>query len=58
MFALNMDRETNRILSATYKEFAVAGMPVVDTLPEGDISDYLFVGGEYVFDRLQKEVVE
>lgn len=58
MFALNINHETKRILSATYEEFAVAGMPLVDTLPEGDISEYLYIGGEYVLEPLQKEVAE
>lgn len=26
------------------------GMPIVEALPEGDISDYLYVDGQYVFD--------
>ena len=30
------------------------GMPIVDTLPEGNLPDYLYVNGEYVYDPLPK----
>lgn len=30
------------------------GMPIVDVLPEGDITDYKYVDGEYVYDPLPK----
>lgn len=53
MYALNLDTD-NRILSActvlpigTYD-----GMPIVDTLPEGNITDYKYVDGGYVYDPL------
>ena len=52
-FALNLDND-NRILSAcvvllhgTYE-----GMPIVEALPEGNIPDYLYVNGEYIYDPL------
>lgn len=28
------------------------GMPIVDTLPDGNLLDYLYVNGEYVYDPL------
>lgn len=28
------------------------GMPIVEELPEGDIADYLYIDGEYVYDPL------
>lgn len=28
------------------------GMPIVDTLPDGDITDYLYVDGGYIYDPL------
>ena len=28
------------------------GMPIVDHLPEGNLPDYLYVDGEYVYDPL------
>lgn len=50
-YALNLDAD-GRILSATYESYAVPGMPIVDTLPDGDVSDYRFVDGEYIYDPL------
>ena len=50
-YALNI-AEDNRILSATYEEYAVEGMPIVEALPEGNISDYLYIDGEYVYEPL------
>lgn len=52
-YALNL-AEDNRILSATYPKYAPADAVVVDVLPEGDISDYRYVAGEYVHDPLPK----
>lgn len=51
IYALNLDTD-NRILSATYDQFAPVSQPRVDELPEGDISDYKYVDGEYVYDPL------
>ena len=50
-YALNLG-EDGRILSATYEQFAVEGMPIVETLPEGDISEYRYVNGEFIHDPL------
>ena len=52
-YALNL-AEDGRILSATYEQFAVEGMPIVEALPEGDISEYRYVDGEYIHDPLPK----
>ena len=54
MYALNIDSATRRILSATFPEFASEDAVIVDVLPEGDISDYLYLDGEYVYDPLPK----
>lgn len=67
MYALNLS-EDNRILSACvvlpsgYDEeenpiYEIVdnkyhGMPIVRTLPDGNVSNYLFVDGEYVYDPL------
>ena len=51
MYALNLDNN-NRILSVTYDQYAPVEQPRVDTLPDGDVSDYLYVNGEYVYDPL------
>lgn len=51
MYALNL-AENGRILSATYPKHAPADAVNVDVLPEGDISDYRYVDGQYVYDPL------
>ena len=51
MYALNL-AEDNRILSAC---ICLAGFEyenMVETLPDGDITDYLYVDGQYVYDPL------
>jgi hypothetical protein len=53
-YALNLSEE-GRILSATFEQYAVEGMPLVDALPEGDISDYLYHNGEYIHDPLPRQ---
>lgn len=50
-YALNL-ADDGRILSVTFEQYAAPGQPIVDTLPEGNINDYLFVNGQYVFDPL------
>ena len=54
-YALNL-AEDNRILSATYEKYAPADAVLVDELPEGDISDYLYQDGAYVYDPLPEPV--
>ena len=50
-YALNL-ADNGRILSATFAKYAPADSDLVDELPEGDISDYLYKNGEYVYDPL------
>ena len=50
-YALNL-AEDGRILSATYEKFASADAVFVDELPEGDISVYLYIDGQYIVDPL------
>ena len=56
MFALNLSAD-NRILSATFEQYAAPGQPLVDTLPDGNIVDYRYVDGEYVYDPIPEPVV-
>ena len=60
IYALNLSGD-GRILSACvvlgwHEEGEIPktfnGMPVVESLPEGDITEYLFVNGEYIHDPL------
>ena len=34
------------------------GMPIVESLPEGNLPDYLYVNGEYVYDPIPKVEVK
>lgn len=55
-YALNL-AEDGRILSVTFEQYASPGMPIVDNLPGGegaDVTDYLFVDGQYVYDPLPR----
>lgn len=51
MYALNSNKD-NRILSATFDEFAPQDQPRVKELPEGNIADYFYVDDEYVYEPL------
>lgn len=57
-YALNIDSATNAVLSATYEEFAWEGCPIVDHLPDGDITDYDYINGEYVLNEERKAARE
>ena len=48
MYALNL-AEDGRILSATYPEYAPADAVIVDALPEGNVADYLYINGEFIY---------
>ncbi|MBQ5658680.1 MAG: hypothetical protein IIV02_04020 [Peptococcaceae bacterium] len=50
-YALNL-ADDGRILSATFEEYASEGMPIVDALPDGNITDYLYVDGAYIYEPL------
>lgn len=52
-FALNL-AEDKRILSAweVLPNGNYEGMPLVDVLPDGDVSDYLYIDKQYVYDPL------
>lgn len=70
MYALNLDKETKRVLSATYLEYAAPDAVFTDHLPpkvanpefdaegnikpESDITNYLFINRNYVYDPLPK----
>lgn len=54
-YALNLDAD-GRILSATYESYAVAGMPIVNTLLDNDIADYKYINGEFIYEPLPKPI--
>jgi len=50
MYALNLD-SNRRILSVTYAQYAAQGQPLVEELPPGDVTDYIYQGdGIYIYD--------
>lgn len=53
MYALNLG-DGGRILSAcvVLSIGNYDGMPQVESLPDGDISDYRYLDGEYIYDPL------
>lgn len=51
MYALNLDKD-GRILSACICLEGFEYTNIVDALPDGDISNYKYIGGEYVYDPL------
>ena len=46
-YALNL-AEDGRILSVTYPQYAPEGATIVYTLPEGNLTDYIYSNGEFV----------
>ena len=46
--------EDNRIIYATFDKYAGDNTVIVDSIPDGDITDYLYVNGEFVYDPLPK----
>lgn len=52
-YGLTLD-EDGRIVSATEQRYAPADAVIVDKLPEGNMTDYLYIDGEYVYNPLPK----
>lgn len=50
-YALNLG-EDGRVLSVTYEKYATEEMPLVDSIPEDDVSDYRYVDCKFVKDPL------
>lgn len=54
IYALNLDKSTKRCLSVTYAEYAAPDAVFVEAFPKGNLSDYLYIDGSYVYDPLPK----
>ena len=50
-YALSLAAD-GRIQSATFPQYAPADAVIVEKLPEGDIHDYRYTGGKFVYDPL------
>ena len=55
-YVLNL-AEDGRILSATYPQYAPEDAVIVDTLPEGDIYEYIYRDGEYIHEPVEQEEI-
>ena len=53
MYSLNLDKD-GRILSACICLGGFEYTNIVDALPDGNISNYKYIGGEFVYDPLPK----
>ena len=58
MYALCLSEENRIIYACVVLPTTPANFPRVDTLPEGDINNWLFVDNEYVYDPLPVPVSE
>ena len=50
-FALNLG-EDGRVLSANYAEYAPTDAVLVENIPQGNLSDYRYQDGDFVYDPL------
>lgn len=50
-YALNLSEE-GRVLSATFEEYAPINAVIVDNIPDGNICDFMYVDGEYIYDPI------
>ena len=52
VIVLNVDPASNRILSAGYVAPPSTNALIVDSIPDSDLYDYLYIDGEYIYDPL------
>lgn len=67
IYAIKVDSKTNRILYADYTKYVpehllseyilVGTLPTGETDKEKDITNYLYINGEYIYNPLPKEEV-
>lgn len=53
-YALNL-ADDGHILSVTFAKYATANAVVVEDLPDGDVSEYRYVGGKIIHDPIVEE---
>ena len=56
-YALNL-AEDGRVLSVTFEKYAPVNAVIVEELPEGDVSSYRYVDGEFIYDPVPVVEVE
>lgn len=52
-YALSLATD-KRVLHATYDEYAPPEWPRVEELPMGDVTDYKYIDGQYIYDPCPK----
>ena len=50
-YALNL-AEDGRVLSVTFEKYAPEDAIKVEELPEGNVADYRYVDGEFIYDPI------
>lgn len=57
MYYLNLDKKTNRVLSASllFNGTFMLNSVEVETLPDGNLYDYLYVNGDFVYSPIKTE---
>lgn len=60
MYYLNLDKKTSRVLSASllFNGASMPGSVEVEALPDGNLYDYLYVNGEFVYSPIEKQEEE
>lgn len=60
MYYLNLDKKTSRVLSASilFNGTSMPGNIKVETLPNGNLYDYLYINGEFVYSPIEKQEEE
>lgn len=60
MYYLNLDKKTNRVLSASllFNGASMPGSVKVETLPDSNLYDYLYVNGEFIYSPIEKQEEE
>lgn len=53
-YALNLSKD-GRVLSVTFAPYAPAGAVAVEVLPEGNLSDYRYEHGGFIYDPVPAE---
>ena len=55
MYALNLAADSRILSVCTVLSIgSYDGMPIVNTLPDDDVTDYKYIDGKYVYDPLPK----
>ena len=56
-YALNL-AEDGRVLSVTFEKYAPVNAVIVEELPDGDVSSYRYVDGEFIYAPVPVDEVE